>query len=204
MYVWMSEFLITMQHSFCVIFSVYKDRENLCFSWQCDCSILLQVSVGCGGYSWVWPLGPVWVAGHVDVRVSVVSWWYFYFFDCEVKYQTPCSCFLVSQIFLCGLVVLFVFVFLLGFFFFSLWYNYRGSLFILDWFLVDYWLLLLIIDYWLLFLVDLEVTNTSPRLSASVTETSNFAVVRSTTFPLKFIFEPYLRNPKVIKYSTVF
>lgn len=34
-----------------------------------------------------------------------------------MKYQTPFSCFLVSQIFLCGLLVLFVFVFLLGFFF---------------------------------------------------------------------------------------
>lgn len=37
----------------------------------------------------------------------------------------------------------------------------------------------------------------SPRLSASITETSNPAIVRSTTFPHKFIFEPCLRNPKV-------
>lgn len=98
----------------------------------------------------------------------------------------PFSCFLVPQILLCGLLVLFFF-----FFFFPYWAFFfsslicSSSLFILD----------------IHPLLTLEATNTSPRLSASITEIFNFAMVRYTIFPLKFIFEPCLRNPKVIKYS---
>lgn len=72
MCVWMSEFLITMRRSFCVIFSVYKDcekpllflavwlqcpRADLCGVWKVYLSLAPGSSVGgrtcgCEGVKW--------------------------------------------------------------------------------------------------------------------------------------------------------